>query len=152
MGQLRPRDSLTLKRLVCYCQTTNVSTAPGTSRRMCCPTHCATYCAPCQPLSRAFSGWIRSSYPTLEAPPKTLTSHQEFTEQEGCRFGAKRGQLKRVKAILLELQGRNLALTVLYVPRSLDSGHVRTDLYQGRVRLRATCGTTRGFATLAKGF
>ena len=36
----------------------------GEFRRMCCPTHCASYCAPCQPLVRAFSGWIRSSPPT----------------------------------------------------------------------------------------
>ena len=28
---------------------------------MCCPTRCAGYCAPCQPLLRAFSGWIQSS-------------------------------------------------------------------------------------------
>ena len=31
--------------------------------RMCGPTHCASYCAPCQPLLRAFSGWIRSPPP-----------------------------------------------------------------------------------------
>jgi len=30
------------------------STAPRTSRKMCCPTHCASYRAPCQPLLRAF--------------------------------------------------------------------------------------------------
>ena len=35
------------------------STALCTSRRMCCPTHCASCWAPCQPLLRAFSGWIR---------------------------------------------------------------------------------------------
>jgi len=34
------------------------------NRRMCCPTHCASYCAPCPPLLRAFSGWIRSPPPT----------------------------------------------------------------------------------------
>jgi len=37
-----------------------------TSRRMCCLTHCASYCAPCQPLVRAFSGWIRSPPPTMD--------------------------------------------------------------------------------------
>jgi hypothetical protein len=45
----------------------SASTAPctsSTSRRMCCPTHCASYCAPCQPLWRAVLGWIRS-------PPST---------------------------------------------------------------------------------
>ena len=34
-----------LERLVFYCRTTSASTAPGTSRRMCCLTHCAAYCA-----------------------------------------------------------------------------------------------------------
>ena len=29
------------------------------------PWHCASYCAPCQPLLRAFSGWIRSPPPNL---------------------------------------------------------------------------------------
>ena len=42
-----------------YCRTTSASTAPCTSRRICCPTHCASQCAPCQPLLRAFFGWIR---------------------------------------------------------------------------------------------
>ena len=30
------------ERLVFYCRTTSASTTPCTSRRMCCPTHCAT--------------------------------------------------------------------------------------------------------------
>jgi len=51
------------ERLVFYCRTTSASTAPCTSRRMCCPTHCASYCAPCQPHLRAFSGWIRCVRP-----------------------------------------------------------------------------------------
>ena len=38
----------------------------------CCPTHCANYCAPCQPLLRASSGWIRSSPPTVH-PSKVNT-------------------------------------------------------------------------------
>ena len=42
------------------CRTTSASTAPCTTRRMCCPTHCASSCTPCQRLLRAFSGWIRS--------------------------------------------------------------------------------------------
>jgi len=50
--------------LVFYCRTTSASTAPCTSRSMCCPTHCASYCAPCLPLLRAFFGWIRSPSPT----------------------------------------------------------------------------------------
>ena len=44
---------------------TSASTAPFISRMVCCPTHCASYCAPCQPLLRAFSGWIRSQPSTL---------------------------------------------------------------------------------------
>jgi len=52
------------QRLVFYCRTASASTAPCTSRRMCYPTHCANYCAPCQPLLRAFSGWVRSPPPT----------------------------------------------------------------------------------------
>ena len=55
-------------RLIFYCRTTSASTASCTSRRMCCPTHCA----PCQPLLRAFSGWIRSPPPTISLPRKAL--------------------------------------------------------------------------------
>ena len=40
------------------------------SRKMCCPTHCANNCAPCQPLLRAFSEWIRSPTHTGSAPPR----------------------------------------------------------------------------------
>ena len=40
--------------MACYCRTTSASTAPCTSRRMRCPAHCASQCAPCQPLLRAF--------------------------------------------------------------------------------------------------
>ena len=45
-----------VERLVIYCQTTGVSAAHAT--------HCATYCTPCRPLIRAFSGWIRTPPPT----------------------------------------------------------------------------------------
>ena len=51
------------KRLVIYCQTTGVSAAHAT--------HCATYCTPCRPLIRAFSGWIRT-------PPPTGVSYQHY--------------------------------------------------------------------------
>jgi len=34
------------ERLVCYCRTTSASTAPYTSRRMCCPTHCVLVTVP----------------------------------------------------------------------------------------------------------
>ena len=43
------------------CRTTSTSTAPCTSRRMSCPTHCASYCAPCQLLLRALAAppvWV----------------------------------------------------------------------------------------------
>jgi hypothetical protein len=56
-----------LERSVFHCRTTSASTAPCTSRRMCCPAHCASYCVPCQPLLPAFSGWIRSPPPTDRA-------------------------------------------------------------------------------------
>ena len=68
-------------RLVCYCRTTSASSAPCTSRRVCGPAHCASYCAPCQPLLRAFSGWIRS-------PPPTATCRV-------CEYGSGRSQSVR---------------------------------------------------------
>ena len=49
------------RELVFHCQTTSVRTAPCTSRRMYCPTHCAGWSSPCQPLLRAFSGWMVST-------------------------------------------------------------------------------------------
>ena len=64
------------ERFVFYCRTTSASTAPCTSRRMCCPTHCAIYCAPSQPLLRACSGRIRSPPPTLNDGAELST----FTE------------------------------------------------------------------------
>ena len=56
-------------RLVFHCRTTSASTAPCSSSRMCCPAHCAVYCAPCQPLLLAFSGWIQSPPPTVAVHP-----------------------------------------------------------------------------------
>ena len=50
--------------MVFYCRTISASTVSCTSRRMCCFTHCAVYCVLCQPLLRAFSGWIQSPHPT----------------------------------------------------------------------------------------
>ena len=55
------------KRLVFYCRTTIASTAPCTSRRMCCSTHCACDCAPSQSLFRVFPGWIRCFFFLLPA-------------------------------------------------------------------------------------
>ena len=51
------------KRLVMYCQPTSVSTAHTT--------HCDTYCTPCRPLIRAFSGWIRTPPPTSDLKHKS---------------------------------------------------------------------------------
>ena len=57
------------QRLGFYCRTTSASTAPCTSRRMCCPTHCASYCALCQPQivhdATAFEAW--SKEPSLSS-------------------------------------------------------------------------------------
>ena len=60
------------ERLVFYCRTTGAGTAPCTSRRMCCPTYCASCCTPCQSLLRAFFGWICFPHPTP-------TSRHRFT-------------------------------------------------------------------------
>jgi len=69
-----------LQRLAFYCRTTSASTAPCTSSRMCCPTHCDSYFAPCQPLLRAFSEWIRS-------PPPTYAVHVLYVqEKRGMRW------------------------------------------------------------------
>ena len=45
-----------------------------------------------------------------------------FVDVEAKRCGAKREQLERVQGPLPECQGQHLALTVLNVPSSLDSG------------------------------
>ena len=72
-----------VERLVIYCRRTSASAAHAT--------HCATFCTPCQPPLRAFSGWIRSpppspsplTYETVhtsyhhgpQIPPPTLPPH-----------------------------------------------------------------------------
>ena len=75
------------ERLVFYCWKNSASTAPCTSRRMCCPAHCASHCAPCQPLLRAFSGWLRSPPPTKSGHPNKsclrLRQHWSHSIQEG---------------------------------------------------------------------
>ena len=63
-----PRRTSPNQRLIFYCRTTSASTASCTSRRRCRPAHCTSYCALCQPLLQAFSGWIRS-------PPPTTPNH-----------------------------------------------------------------------------
>ena len=80
--RVRARGETPEERLVFYCRTTSASTAPYTSRRMCCPTHCASYCAPCQPLLRAFSGWIRSPPPT---PVDQSTPYPPPTDALSCK-------------------------------------------------------------------
>jgi len=65
----RLRPSQPQMRLVVYCRTTSTSTAPCTSRRMCCPTHCARYCAPCQPLLRANRRPLRQVWCAVQRQP-----------------------------------------------------------------------------------
>ena len=61
-----------------------------------------------------------------------------------CRFRAKREHLQGVEGLLPESQGQNLAVTVLDVPRSLDSGaagrvHEEKSLYMRPRRLTKSC-------------
>ena len=42
--------------MVFYCRSTSASTAPCTSRRMCCPAHCASYCQKLLTYARSF--WL----------------------------------------------------------------------------------------------
>ena len=72
LSRASARKARGAEKLVCYRRTTSASTAPRTSRRMCCP-HCAGYCAPCRPLWRVFSEWIRSSPPARGASLKPRT-------------------------------------------------------------------------------
>ena len=63
-------------RLVVRCRTTSASTAPCIPRRICCLTHCASYCAMCQPLLRAFPRWMRS-------PPSTRGNQPQICSVVG---------------------------------------------------------------------
>ena len=64
----RRSKSLLRQRLVFYCRTTSASTAPCTSRRMCCPTHCASYSARVSRSCEHFpDGFDRHLLPSLEA-------------------------------------------------------------------------------------
>ena len=51
------------ERWIIHCRTSSASAAHAT--------HCATFCTPCQPLLRAFSGWIRSPPPSQGARGET---------------------------------------------------------------------------------
>ena len=50
-----------------------------------------------------------------------MPTWRSFSKRE-CRARAKRGQLEMCSVLRPESQGQNLALTVLYVPYSLDRG------------------------------
>ena len=49
-----------------------------------------------------------------------------------CRFQAKRKRLEKFQGLLPERQGQNLAMTVLYVPHSLDNGRRKSLCHGGR--------------------
>ena len=68
------------QRLIIHCQTTSVSAAHAT--------HCATYCTPCRPLIRAFSGWILTPPPTRRRSEDTLP--------RGCRVEAGGSRVQEV--------------------------------------------------------
>ena len=55
------------------------------------------------------------------------------TSSTPCRPRAKRDQLERFSRILPARQGQNLAVTVVYVPHSLDSSSLRGLVSSGRI-------------------
>ena len=61
---------------------------------------------------------LHNSAKCVSIPPITQSAH--------TRFRAKREQLERFYGLQPESQGQNLAVPVLYVPRSLDSGYYST--------------------------
>jgi len=108
---------------------------------------CAACFCPCFPLSRATPlGWSRyqtSEFPSTsefltELPTNMVQIRQlsardrfrarrEHLSEEGTTYRegnnlARNEQLKKFKGLLLDSQGQDLSLTVLYVPYSLDSG------------------------------
>jgi len=69
------------ERLVIYCQPTSIRTAHASHR--------ATYCTPCRPLIRAFSGWITSPPPTVDSTqmrecPARAFSARLFSSDPHC--------------------------------------------------------------------
>ena len=85
-----------------HCRSTSASTASCTFRRMCCPTHCASYCASCQPLLRAFFGWIRYPPPATRryaAPPVTRSSSRVSLARNFERYVTKFAPHKVLKLI-----------------------------------------------------
>ena len=67
------------ERLLIYCKTTSVSATHAT--------HCATYCTPCRPLIRAFSGWIRTPPPTPPCHPGTCICISGAETENKWTFG-----------------------------------------------------------------
>ena len=68
---------------------------------MCCPTHCASYCAPCQPLLRAFSGWIRSPPPTVGINQYLCSDEAVFGIDEDMSVGIDKGHSSRRGRLVL---------------------------------------------------
>ena len=101
--------------MVCDGLTTSASTAPCTSRRMRCPTHCAVprVSRSCEHFPDGFD---------LHLLPSVLTTLS-------TRLQAKKEHLERLEGFLPESQGQNLALTVLYVLDSLGCGIFGLRLY-----------------------
>jgi len=79
----KPQTPTPRERLVIYCQTSSVSAAHAT--------HCATYCTPCQPLLRAFSGWI------ITPPPTTPREQEARRSRSGpaCRLSLPMDRTRR---------------------------------------------------------
>ena len=70
-----------------------------------------------------FSGvWKKQIVPDVRSCPSPLNPDPSFPKRRSwvARFRAKREQLQTVSGLLPEGRGRNLALTVLCVPCSLD--------------------------------
>ena len=119
-GALGPRDFSTLKKLVCYCRTTSASTAPCTSRRMCCPTHCASYCAPStlRPSARLVSR-------TRGTVTSTMRRAAHSSESARCGAGADCSALKYQSLLVCRAGGASSAGREGEYVRAMDHGKVR---------------------------
>jgi len=101
----RTNVSSGVEKLVFYCRTTSVITVPCTFRGMCCPALFATYCAPCHPLLRAFSGWVRSPTSTI---PRLFTC--ELFTKFSSDGGASDEEEGRVGALDDDMPGKPCTL------------------------------------------
>ena len=90
--------------MVIYCQTTGASAAHAT--------HCATYCTPCRPLIRAFSGWIRTPPPTEQG---NLTAAQTL-------FSSLRGRGERGEVFAQPPAGGQLPSSFQFLTPSSEAG------------------------------